>query len=140
MIGVEPKAATQRDTPFVEAVGGPEAQAAAEQAAQSVACSYSLPNSDTGFSIGVAELPPAVSDDLEKALTAASDTYTAEESYFGTLYTGEIAGGLSTMKLAYIFDGDRWIVASGGSVTVEAVKLAAIDAHADRYTPAQEGM
>lgn len=95
---------------------------------------YVVPDSDSGFTVGVAELPFEAQRELDDALRAASDTYTREETYYGTDYSGEIEGGLSTIKVVYSFDRDRWTVATGGDVTIDGLKLVVRDAHEDRYT------
>lgn len=122
---------------MIDQAPGPEAQAAAEQAVRGVSCMWAVPQSDSGFSVGLAQLPTDVRDELIAALQDSTD-YTEEAGESGQMFSGEVPGGLGTINVVYIFDEDLWVLATGGS-DIGPMKTLAWEVHKDRHTPRKGG-
>lgn len=95
------------------------------------------PQSDSGFSVGLAQLPTDVRDELIAALQDSTD-YTEEAGESGQMFSGEVPGGLGTINVVYIFDEDLWVLATGGS-DIGPMKTLAWEVHKDRHTPPKGG-
>ncbi len=104
---------------------GPRAQEALERATDVRACSWAVPSSDTGLAVTAAIIPLDEAESLMEDLRA--DGFAEQEVNGAPVFTAEVAGGLSTIQVAYMFDGDLWTAVDGSAVDEEsAITLADI--------------